>query len=75
MSLYLLGSLLILAGVVFLAIQVLGRGPLSNAKRAGPQIEPSLEPWRQGGIVNLKSNWPGYLLILVGTALLLIVPT
>jgi hypothetical protein len=74
MSSYLLGALLVLAGVVFLAIQVIRRGPLSSQKRGALQTAPSLEPTRQGGILDLRGNWPGYMLILIGAVLLLIVP-
>jgi hypothetical protein len=68
----LLGALLFLAGVVFLAVQVIRRGPLSSEKHTFPGAEPSLEPRRQSGFLSLRGNWPGYLLILLGAILLLI---
>jgi hypothetical protein len=72
MSMILLGALLVLAGVVFLAVQVMRHGALSSAKqgtgRGAPQ---SLEPRRQGGIFDPRRNWPGYVLIFIGALLLL----
>jgi drug/metabolite transporter (DMT)-like permease len=62
-----LGALLVLAGVVFLAAQVIQTGPLSRGKPGSP----TLEPQRQGGIIPLRGNWLGYILIGVGALLLL----
>ncbi len=67
MSYQLLGALLLFAGVVFLAVQVLQRGPLSKRSTPGP----TLEPRRQGGILAFRGSWPGYLLIALGALLLL----
>jgi hypothetical protein len=67
MSYQLIGALLLFAGVVFLAIQVLRRGPLSKRSVPGP----TLEPRRQGSILALRGSWPGYLLIGLGALLLL----
>jgi hypothetical protein len=67
MSSQLLGALLLVAGVVFLAIKVLQRGPLSKRSTPGP----TLEPRRQGVLFSLRESWPGYLLIALGGLLLL----
>jgi drug/metabolite transporter (DMT)-like permease len=67
----LLGALMVIGGVVFLAINVIRRGPLSREKHP-PGEEPSLEPRRQGGILTLEGSWPGYALIALGILLLLI---
>jgi hypothetical protein len=72
MSNILLGALFVLAGVVFLAAQAMRRGPLSSVKRDVRGVPPSLEPRRQGGILDLKANWPGYAVIALGALLLLI---
>ena len=71
MSLIVLGALLVLAGLVFLAVQIIRRAPLSSEKRRWSGAPPSLDPPRQGGILDLKGNWPGYLLIVAGGLLLL----
>jgi hypothetical protein len=77
MSIFLFGALLVLAGVVFLAVQVARHGALSSKKRGFPAgAPPSLEPRQQGGILDPKRNWPGYVLIVLGALLLLAgVPT
>jgi hypothetical protein len=67
MSYQLLGALLLIAGVVFLAIKVLQRGPLSKRSSPGP----TLEPRRPGSLFALSESWPGYLLIALGALLLL----
>jgi hypothetical protein len=67
MSYQLLGALLLFAGVVFLALKVLQRGPLSKRSSPGP----TLEPRRQGRLFAPRESWPGYLLIALGGLLLL----
>lgn len=72
MTLILLGALLIIAGVVYTAIQPMMKGRLSRVRpvtpaRPGNTLEPQV-PARGFG---LGSNWPGLLMIGIGTVLLL----
>jgi hypothetical protein len=69
MSVLLIGAMLLLIGVVYTAVQVLRRGPLSGETRESPR---SLEPRRQGSVLGLRTNWLGYVLIIVGAALLFV---
>jgi hypothetical protein len=72
MSLILLGALLVFGGVVLLAARVIRQGPLSSAKRpGGPAASDTLEPARQGSILDLSANWAAYGLIALGAFLLL----
>lgn len=68
-----LGALLVIAGVLFLANQAIGRGRLSG-RRASPSAPvDTLEPPRPSmRFLGLGSNWPGILMIVAGGALLLI---
>ena len=68
-----LGALLVVAGVLYLAGQAIGRGRLSGsgAPRATAAAN-TLEPPRRGlGFLGLRPNWPGFLLIVVGGVLLI----
>jgi hypothetical protein len=69
MSVFLIGAMLLLIGVVYTAVQVLRRGPLSGETRESPR---SLEPRRQGSVLGLRANWLGYVLIVIGAALLFV---
>jgi uncharacterized membrane protein len=80
MTLVMIGALLVLAGVVFMAAQPLWRGRLSSVKRPdegsgqglGPQgASDTLEPRRPGRGLALKWNWPGLAMVVVGVVLLL----
>jgi hypothetical protein len=67
-----LGALLVFGGVLFMAVQTIWRGPLSDARRsrsAGATLEP-LTP-DAGGVFGVKANWPGFVLIALGAVLLL----
>ena len=72
MPLYVLGPVLMLAGIVFIAAREIYAGRLSNAKRGVGSAPPSLEPRRQGSLFSPTRNWPGLLLILLGALLLLL---
>ena len=80
MTLVLLGALLVLSGVVFMAAQPIWRGRLSSVKRPdegivqgyGPQgASDTLEPRRPGRGFGMKWNWPGLAMVLAGGVLLL----
>ena len=63
MTLVLVGALLVLAGVVFMAGQPLWHGRLSGRRR--------LRSTESSGTFGLKSNWPGLALVALGAVLLL----
>lgn len=69
----LLGALLVLGGVVYMAWSAIRHGRMSdpgaNPNDAGKR---TLEPRRRGlGFLSLKANWPG--LVLTGLGVLLLV--
>jgi len=72
-----LGALLVLGGLVFIVAQPIWRARLSDARRTSPAksratLEPhTLEPRRPGAGFGLKANWPGLVLIVLGSILLL----
>jgi hypothetical protein len=82
MAVVLIGALLIVAGVVYMAGAALRRGRLSDPApvrsapdRPTPNLAtpgPTLEP-RQRGLrfLGLSQNWPGLLMMAVGVILLL----
>jgi len=65
-----IGALLIVCGVIFMAIQAIRRGRLSEAKQTRSSGA-TLEPQRPGAGLGLKANWPGFVLIALGAILLL----
>ncbi|MER9404965.1 hypothetical protein NKI36_12995 [Mesorhizobium caraganae] len=82
MAVILIGALLTVAGVVYMAGAVIGRGRLSDPKsslatpdRPAPNLAttgPTLEPRRRGlGFFGLSQNWPGLLMMGVGLIMLL----
>lgn len=80
MAFILIGALLTVAGVVYMAGAALRRGRLSDtaplaSDRPMPNLAtpgPTLEPRRRGlGFLGLSQNWPGLLMIGVGAILLL----
>ncbi|UCI23850.1 hypothetical protein [Mesorhizobium sp. B2-8-5] len=82
MAVILIGALLIVAGIVYMAGAVLRRGKLSDPAAAAsdrpmPNLAtpgPTLEPRRRGlGFLGLSQNWPGLLMMGVGIILLLLV--
>ncbi|MBZ9847608.1 hypothetical protein LB565_06345 [Mesorhizobium sp. CA14] len=82
MAVILIGALLIVAGIVYMAGAVLRRGKLSDpapaaSDRPMPDLAtpgPTLEPRRRGlGFLGLSQNWPGLLMMGVGIILLLLV--
>ncbi|MBZ9864059.1 hypothetical protein LB515_01605 [Mesorhizobium sp. CA15] len=82
MAVILIGALLIVAGIVYMAGAVLRRGKLSDPASAAsdrpmPNLAtpgPTLEPRRRGlGFLGLSQNWPGLVMMGVGIILLLLV--
>jgi hypothetical protein len=76
MTLVMIGALLVLAGVVFMAAQPLWRGRLSSVKRPDEGLgsvvaSDSLEPRRPARGFGIKWNWPGLAMVAAGAVLLL----
>ena len=82
MTLILIGALLVVGGVVYMAGAALTRGRLSDPTPANavpdglaPNLAtpgPTLEPQRRGlRFLGIGANWPGLLMIAAGAVLLL----
>lgn len=80
MAVILIGALLAVAGIVYMAGAVLWRGRLSDpapaaSDRPKPYLAtpgPTLEPRRRGlRFLGLSQNWPGLLMMAIGLILLL----
>lgn len=66
-----LGALLFLGGLLFMAYQSIWRGRFSDAKRKSSELpHDTLEPRRPGA--GFERNWPGVVLIVLGSILLLV---
>ncbi|MGY3614995.1 hypothetical protein [Bradyrhizobium sp. USDA 10063] len=70
MTLIWLGVLLVFGGVLQMAFQPIWRGRLSGGRRLGSDRD-TLEPERPASGFEIKSNWPGLVLIALGAAFLL----
>jgi hypothetical protein len=68
----LFGALLVLAGIVYVAVMEIRAGRFSSAKRGVGGVPPSLEPRRQGLLLDPRRHWPAYILIVLGALLLLL---
>jgi len=68
MFLMVLGALLVLGGLLYMARTAIWRGPLSGPDSSGP-VRDTLEPPRRS-VRFLWSNWPGILLMAIGAVLL-----
>ena len=72
MTLIWLGVLLVFGGILQMAFQPIWRGRLSGRRRLGTgQPRDTLEPTRPAGGFELRSNWPGLVLVALGAAFLL----
>ncbi|HXV30859.1 MAG TPA: hypothetical protein VD840_11045 [Sinorhizobium sp.] len=70
----LIGAFLVFCGILYLAVEALGRRRLSEAPDPSEKEDPTrtLEPRRQGlRFLGLARNWPGVALMVGGAALLL----
>ena len=69
----LLGALLLLGGVVYMAWAALYRGKMSDpAANPGDAGRRTLEPRHRGlGFLGWRANWPGLVMAAVGAFLLL----
>jgi hypothetical protein len=71
MFLMALGALLVLGGVLYMARTAIWRGSLSGPDSSRRPVRDTLEPPRRGlGFLGLRPNWPGILLMAIGTVLL-----
>lgn len=72
MTLILLGALLAIIGLVYLAGQPLWRGRLSGGRHlASGKPTDTLEPPRPAKGLGIRANWPGLALLAAGAALML----
>jgi hypothetical protein len=78
MAVILIGALLFMGGVLYMAGATLRRGRLSDPApdRLSPNLAtpgPTLEPSRRGlRFLGLAANWPGLLMMAVGAVMLLL---
>ncbi len=71
MLVVLLGTLLVVGGLVLLAAPPIWRGRLSGRRAPSPVAGDTLEPRKPGAGFGLATNWPGLALIVLGAVLLL----
>src|SRR3954447_22077063 len=73
MTLIWLGVLLVFGGVLQMAFQPIWRARLSGRRRLGSgRPSDTLEPERPASGFGFKSNWPGFALVVLGAAFLLV---
>jgi hypothetical protein len=70
MFLMVLGALLVLGGILYLARTAIWRGPLSGPDSSGPVRDTLEPPQRSVRFLGLGTNWPGILLMAIGAVLL-----
>ncbi len=71
MSIILIGAMLVIGGVLYMAGRAIWQGRLSGASRRRTMVETTtLEPQTRGTPFDLKSNWIGLALIAIGAVLL-----
>ena len=71
MFLMVLGALLVLGGILYMARTAIWWGSLSGLRSSGP-VPDTLEPSRRGmRFLGLGANWPGLVLMAIGAVLLL----
>jgi len=71
----LIGALLVLSGIVYMAGAAIYRGRMSDPHVDPSDDAPTLEPRHRGlRFLGLKANWPGLLLVAIGAIMLLLPP-
>ena len=71
----LIGALLILTGIVYMAGAAIYRGRMSDPHIDPVEDAPTLEPRHRGlRFLGLRANWPGLLLVAIGAIMLLVPP-
>lgn len=71
LSVWLLGALLVVSGLLFMAYQAIARGRMSDARRSRSAAGDTLEPRGGRGAFGLEANWPGLALVALGGIILL----
>ena len=71
MFLMVLGALLVLGGILYMARTAIWRGPLSGPDSSGPVRDTLEPPARSVRFLGLGTNWPGILLMAIGAVLLI----
>jgi hypothetical protein len=72
LSIFWLGALFVVAGVVLMAAPPIWRARLSGRRSRSAVANRTLEPQRPGAGFGLRANWPGLALIALGVILLLV---
>ncbi len=73
MVVVLIGALLVICGVLYMAGKALGQGRLSGASKRHTMVESTtLEPRTRGAAFDLRSNWIGLVLLALGAMLLFV---
>lgn len=72
--LIIIGALLVLGGVVYMAMAVINRGRMSDPRpNPGDTADRTLEPRHRGlGAFGWAANWPGLLMVALGVLLMLL---
>jgi sulfite exporter TauE/SafE len=71
MFLMVLGALLVLGGILYMARTAIWRGPLSGPDSSRPVRDTLEPPQRSVRFLGLGTNWPGILLMVIGAVLLI----
>lgn len=66
-----LGALLVVGGVLYMAAQPIWRGRLSERRTPATPTGDTLEPEKPAAGFGLAANWPGLALVALGALLLL----
>jgi len=66
-----IGALLFLSGILFMAAQPELRGRLSGGRLHSAEPSDTLEPRNPSRGFGMKANWPGFVLVALGTVLML----
>jgi hypothetical protein len=65
-----LGALLVLGGILYMASTAIWRGPLSGPDSSRPVRDTLEPPARSVRFLGIGTNWPGILLMVIGAVLL-----
>ena len=71
MFLMVLGALLVLGGLLYMASTAIWRGPLSGPDSSRPVRDTLEPPTRSMRFLGVSANWPDILLMAIGAVLLL----
>jgi hypothetical protein len=72
MTIVLIGALLVICGIVYMAVIAIRHGRLSGSSKRRTMVESTtLEPRTRGTAFDLRSNWIGLAMLALGAVLLL----